>query len=181
MRKSCLISITHYELVSNSKNKNYEQIGTYSIGEYAAALQTMFAPEAETTFQLDGPEKISGRQTIRVAYKVPKATSSLSISYEGNPFVAGYDGFCWIDIQTHQVVQLTKRAMELPEGFPVKAADMKVSYNQIEIDGNLFWLPVRAQLLLQVGILESTILHRRNEIEFANYKKFSSGVRLIAD
>ena len=71
--------------------------------------------------------------------------------------------------------------MELPEGFPVKAADMKVSYNQIEIDGNLFWLPVRAQLLLQVGILESTILHRRNEIEFANYKKFSSGVRLIAD
>ena len=171
----------HYELVSNSKNKNYEQIGTYSIGEYAAALQTMFAPEAETTFQLDGPEKISGRQTIRVAYKVPKTTSSLSISYEGNPFVAGYDGFCWIDIQTHQVVQLTKRAMELPEGFPVKAADMKVSYNQIKIDGNLFWLPVRAQLLLQVGILESTILHRRNEIEFANYKKFSSGVRLIAD
>ena len=171
----------HYELISNSKNKNYEQIGTYSIGEYAAALQTMFAPEAGTTFQLDGPEKISDRQTIRVAYKVPRATSSLSISYEGNPFVAGYDGFCWIDIQTHQVVQLTKRAMELPEEFPVKAANMKVSYNQIEIDGNLFWLPVRAQLLLQVGILESTILHRRNEIEFANYKRFSSGVRLISD
>ena len=171
----------HYELVSNSKNKNYEQLGTYSIGEYAAALQTMFAPEAETTFRLDGPEKISGRQTIRVAYKVPREASSLLISYEGNPFVAGYDGFCWIDIETHQVVQLTKRALELPEEFPVKAAEIKVSYDQIKIDGNPFWLPVRAQLLLQVGILEGTILHRRNEIEFANYRRFSSAVRLITD
>ena len=123
-----------YQPVEGQKASG-SQDGTYSIGEFAAALRNVFAPESRTSFRPEEAEEISGRQTLRVAYRVPQEASSLQLTYEGNPLRVGYRGLCWIDVNSHQVVRLTKELVDLPEDFPIKASEMSIAYDRIRIGG----------------------------------------------
>ena len=157
------------------------QDGTYSIGEFAAALRNVFAPESRTSFRPEEAEEISGRQTLRVAYRVPQQASSLQLTYEGNPLRVGYRGLCWIDVNSYQVVRLTKELVDLPEDFPIKASEMSIAYDRIRIGGGQHWLPVRAQFNLSVGILQSVRIHTRNIIRFTDYRQFETDVKLLLE
>ena len=157
------------------------QDGAYSIGEFAAALRNVFAPESRTSFRPEEAEEIAGRQTLRVAYRVPQEASSLQLTYEGNPLRVGYRGLCWIDVNSHQVVRLTKELVDLPENFPIKASEMSIAYDRIRIGGGQHWLPVRAQFNLSVGILQSVRIHTRNIIRFTDYRQFETDVKLLLE
>ena len=155
--------------------------GTYSIGEFAAALRNVFARESRTSFRPEEAEEISGRQTVRIAYRVPQEASSLQLNYEGNPLRVGYRGLCWIDVNTYQVVRLTKEMVDLPEDFPVKTSEMSIAYDRIRIGGRQHWLPVRAQFNMSVGILQSVRVHTRNIIRFTDYRQFETDVKLLLE
>ncbi len=155
--------------------------GAYSIGEYASALQTVFAPRAGASFRLEGSEEISGHRTIRVAYEVPRETSTVQLRYQDNPLVVGYQGLCWIDVDSYQVVQLTKKVVDLPQDFPIKASEMRIAYDRIQIGESVHWLPVRAQFNLSIGILDNAQFHTRNDIQFSHYQKFEVGAKLLLD
>ena len=157
------------------------QDGAHSIGEFAAALRNVFAPESRTSFRPEEAEEISGRQTLRVAYRVPREASSLQLTYEGNPLRVGYRGSCWIDVNSHRVVRLTKELVDLPEDFPIKASEMSIAYDRIRIGGGQHWLPVRAQFNLSVGILQSVRIHTRNIIRFTDYRQFETDVKLLLE
>ena len=155
--------------------------GAYSIGEYASALQTLFAPQTGASFRLEGPEDIAGHRTIRVAYQVPRETSTVQLSYQGNRLVVGYRGLCWIDVKSYQVVRLTKKAVDLPQDFPIKASEMRITYDQIQFGERGHWLPVSAQLNLSIGILDGARLHTRNDVQFSDYRKFETDVKLVLE
>ncbi len=155
--------------------------GTYSIGEFAAALRNVFARESRTSFRPEEAEEISGRQTVRIAYRVPQEASSLQLNYEGNPLRVGYRGLCWIDVNTYQVVRLTKEMVDLPEDFPIKTSEMSIAYDRIRIGGRQHWLPVRAQFNMSVGILQSVRVHTRNIIRFTDYRQFETDVKLLLE
>ncbi|MDE2965114.1 MAG: pentapeptide repeat-containing protein, partial [Acidobacteriota bacterium] len=169
-----------YRLVEGQKATG-SQDGTYSIGEFAAALRNVFAPESRTSFRPEEAEEISGRQTLRVAYRVPREASSLQLNYEGNPLRVGYRGLCWIDVNSYQVVRLTKELVDLPEDFPIKASEMNIAYDRIRIGGGQHWLPVRAQFNLSVGVLQSVRIHTRNIIRFTDYRQFETDVKLLLE
>ena len=111
--------------------------GAYSIGEYAAALGNVFAPESRTSFRLEGAEEIAGHQTVRVAFRVPQDTSSIQLNYQGNPLKVGYRGLCWIDVNSYQVVQLIKKTVDLPEDFPIKTSEVSIAYDRVRIGESL--------------------------------------------
>ena len=169
-----------YKLVEGQRASG-SQDRTYSIGEFAAALRNVFAPESRTTFRPEETEEISGRQTLRVAYRVPRQASSLQLNYEGNPLRVGYRGLCWIDVNSYQVVRLTKELVDLPEDFPIKASEMSIAYDRIRIGGGQHWLPVRAQFNLSVGILQSVRIHTRNTIRFTDFRQFETDVKLLLE
>ena len=155
--------------------------GAYSIGQYAAALQNVFLPQSRTSFRLEGAEEIGGRQTVRVAFRIPQETSSLQLIHQGNPLRVGYRGLCWIDINSYQVVKLTKETVDLPEDFPIKTSEMTVAYDRVRIGENQHWLPVRAQFNMSVGILQSARVHSRNITRFTDYRQFEADVKLLLE
>lgn len=155
--------------------------GAYSIGQYAAALQNVFLPQSRTSFRLEGAEEIGGRQTVRVAFRIPQETSSLQLIHQGNPLRVGYRGLCWIDINSYQVVKLTKKTVDLPEDFPIKTSEMTVAYDRVRIGENQHWLPVRAQFHMSVGILQSARVHTRNVTRFTDYRQFEADVKLLLE
>ena len=155
--------------------------GAYSIGEYAAALRNVFAPESRTSFRLEGTEEIAEHQTVRVAFRVPQETSSAQLHYQGNPLQVGYRGLCWIDVNTYQVVQLIKETVDLPEDFPIKTSEVSIAYDRVRIGESLHWLPVRAQFNMSVGILESARVHSRNVTRFTDYRQFETDVKLVLE
>lgn len=155
--------------------------GAYSIGEYAAALRNVFAPESRTSFRLEGAEEIAGRQTVRVAYRIARDASSLQLTYQGNPLRVGYRGLCWIDVNSHQVVKLIKETVDLPEDFPIKTSAMSIAYDRIRIGQSQHWLPVRAQFHMSVGILQSARVHSRNVTRYTDYRQFETDVKLVLE
>ena len=155
--------------------------GAYSIGEFAAALRNVFAPESRTSFRLEEAEEIAGRPTVRVAYRIPREASSLQLTYEGNSLRAGYRGLCWIDVNSYQVVRLIKETVDLPKDFPIKTSEMSIAYDRIQIGGRQHWLPVRAQFNMSVGILQSVRAHTRNIIRFTDYRQFETDVKLVLE
>ena len=157
------------------------QDGAYSIGQFAAAIQNVFAPQSGASFRLEGAEEIAGRQTVRVAFGIPQETSSLQVTYQGNPLRVGYRGLCWIDINSYQVVQLIKETVDLPEDFPVKTSEVSIAYDQVRIGENQHWLPVRAQFNMSIGILQSARVHTRNVTRFTDYRQFETDVKLLLE
>ena len=155
--------------------------GAYSIGQYAATLRNVFAPESRTSFRLEGAEKIAGRQTVRVAYRIPQETSSMQLTYQGNPLRVGYRGLCWIDVNSYQVVQLSKETMDLPEDFAIKTSEVSISYDQIQIGERQHWLPVQSQFNMSVNVLKGARIHTRNVTRFTDYRKFETDVKLVLD
>ena len=157
------------------------QDGAYSIGQFAAAIQNVFIPQSRTSFRLEGAEEIAGRQTVRVAFRIPQETSALQVTYQGNPLRVGYRGLCWIDVSSYQVVQLIKKTVDLPEDFPVKTSEVNIAYDQVRIGESQHWLPVRAQFNMSIGILQSARVHTRNVTRFTDYRQFETDVKLLLE
>lgn len=155
--------------------------GAYSIGQFAAAIQNVFAPQSRTSFRLEGAEEMAGRQTVRVAFRIPQETSALQVTYQGNPLRVGYRGLCWIDVSSYQVVQLIKKTVDLPEDFPVKTSEVNIAYDQVRIGESQHWLPVRAQFNMSIGILQSARVHTRNVTRFTEYRQFETDVKLLLE
>ena len=169
-----------YQPVEGQK-ASASQDGAYSIGQFAAAIQNVFAPQSRTSFRLEGAEEIAGRQTVRVAYRIPQETSALQVTYQGNPLRVGYRGLCWIDVNSYQVVQLIKKTVDLPEDFPVKTSEVTIAYDQVRIGESQHWLPVQAQFNMSIGILQSARVHTRNVTRFTDYRQFETDVKLVLD
>ena len=169
-----------YQPVEGQKTLG-SQDGAYSIGQFAAAIQNVFTPQSRTSFRLEGAEEIAGRQTVRVAFRIPQETSALQVTYQGNPLRVGYRGLCWIDVNSYQIVKLIKKTVDLPEDFPVKTSEVSIAYDQVRIGENQHWLPVRAQLSMSIGILQSARVHTRNVTRFSDYRQFETDVNLVLE
>lgn len=169
-----------YQPVEGQKASG-SQDGAYSIGQFAAAIQNVFTPQSRTSFRLEGAEEIAGRQTVRVAFRIPQETSALQVTYQGNPLRVGYRGLCWIDVNSYQIVKLIKKTVDLPEDFPVKTSEVSIAYDQVRIGENQHWLPVRAQFSMSIGILQSARVHTRNVTRFSDYRQFETDVNLVLE
>ena len=169
-----------YQPVEGQKASGSQE-GAYSIGQFAAAIQNVFAPQSRTSFRLEGAEEIAGRQTVRVAFRIPQETSALQVTYQGNPLRVGYRGLSWIDVNSYQVVKLIKKTVDLPEDFPVKTSEVSIAYDQVRIGESQHWLPIRAQFNMSIGILQSARVHTRNVTRFTDYRQFETDVKLLLE
>ncbi|MDE2963813.1 MAG: pentapeptide repeat-containing protein, partial [Acidobacteriota bacterium] len=169
-----------YQPVEGQKASGSQE-GAYSIGQFAAAIQNVFAPQSRTSFRLEGAEEIAGRQTVRVAFRIPQETSALQVTYQGNPLRVGYRGLSWIDVNSYQVVKLIKKTVDLPEDFPVKTSEVSIAYDQVRIGESQHWLPIRAQFNMSIGILQSARVHTRNVTRFTDYRQFETDFKLVLD
>jgi hypothetical protein len=81
----------------------------------------------------------------------------------------GQHGYVYVDRETNAVVRIASEAESLPRDFPVKRAGSVLDYGFIEVGGHPYLLPLRS-----VTRLDALPLQHRNEVQFLNYRKFSS-------
>lgn len=156
--------------------------GSTSTGEFGSKLNFLFDPETKALFRLEGIDHSRGSPTIRVGFRVPKDTSKRGIvlrdSVAEQMVITPYRGRCWVDPTSLQVVKIEERAFRIPAGFPITRSEGSTEYDLVEISDRKYWLPVRAEVLLEN---RPRRVHTRNVIEFKRYRKFGSEVKFLTD
>jgi len=131
-------------------------------------------------------------------YEIPEASSHYSVDFccyrvlreipMELPFNAkpGYHGELFVDPRDGSIDRITVEA-DLKESDPVVTSAMAVQYGHVAIGGRQFICPVRAVAVTEVHNLEMEAIDavgmekHVNLVEFRNYRKFGSTVRIRPD
>jgi hypothetical protein len=86
-----------------------------------------------------------------------------------------FHGMVFIDTATHSVRRVTLIAQDIPKEFPTHSTAMAVDYDYVLINTHDYLVPVGAEVSLQQGKHEGVM----NTMEFRNYRRFGSNLRIL--
>ena len=148
-----------------------------SSGEFGSILAEIFAPETRTEFGWSRWTAINKRPMYVFSYHVPKERSNYRITSYGGPnfadpqtIVAGHHGEIIVDKGTRKVMRIYLHCEDLPANFPVRSADLTLSYDYTKIGDSDYVLPLRAELKMR----DDRNPPSKNLIQFYNYRKFGA-------
>lgn len=152
-------------------NLSHHQLGgAVSSGEFATMLYQIFKPETETEFEWARWATLRGRRMHVYSFRVRQARSEYSIHDEasGRTMIAGYRGLIYADAETRMVMRI-KMDCEGLQDFPIQRVGLELDYDNVEIAGQQYVLPLR--FVLSSG---SSSYASKNEVEFRRYQKFGA-------
>jgi len=175
------------------------EIGVISMGEFGGTLTLIFDPAGSTAFTVKGTQTIRGRKTQRIDFQAPQEGSKLGISMGDRRVIAAYQGSCWADLETRQIVRLQILVPRLPADFHIQKASQLIDYDRVKIGDGMYWLPVSAAS--ETSIIGNAAGARidlaatiwgfsrpgiswdkaavKNLIKFKNYRKFEAESRIL--
>ncbi len=153
--------------------------GSVSSGEFGSMMRAIFEPSSEAEFGWDHWATLRGRRMAVFNYFIDSGHSQYSISYgssEGDMqrIITAYSGLVYADPNTGEIDRITFTARDIPKTFPVTSAEETLDYDEQEISGHPYIVPLYAKLYMTAG-REKT----KNEIQFGNYRKFETGSTII--
>ncbi len=176
------------------------EVGLVSAGEFGGSLHSLFDPASNASFRLKGFQNIRGRKAARIQFQVPQETSQLAILLGQRRLTPAYEGECWADQESKQIIRLQVSVPQLPPDFNIQRVDQGVEYDQVRIGERTYWLPVSgvstAMLVANARDntidLYSTIFGQKCTmtwdkatvkilVKFKNYRKFETESKLIAE
>ena len=180
----------HYEIVSVNRKPapgtTMENMsGSLSMGEFGSALRGLFEHRTQAEFRPAGFKKINNIETLCIAFKVSQARSRRFISYDDKTIITAYRGRCWVDPDNYRIVRLEKKAVGIPGDFPVTRFDTIVDYAPVDISGSSYWLPKEAEIWISRRLpgvtLKTTGIRTKSKIQFDDYRRFGTGVKLVTE
>lgn len=151
--------------------------GVTSSGEFGSLLREIFERDTDTQFDWERWGTLRGRRMHVYTYKVPQARSKYSIAAGKDlRIIAGYHGLIYVDRDNSAVMKITLQADDIPSGFPVREVNLTLDYDQVDISGRKFILPLKAVITSRTGPKMLT----RNEVEFRMYRKFTAESSITA-
>jgi hypothetical protein len=91
--------------------------------------------------------------------------------------MVGFHGQVFIDAAAHNVRRITLIADDMPKDFSTHYTSIGVDYDYVSINNHDYLMPSSAQLRLKQGRHEAVM----NNIEFRNYRRFGSSIRILPD
>jgi hypothetical protein len=92
------------------------------------------------------------------------------------PVFSPYHGLVYVDYETGGVRKLTLETDPMPAGYPVRRVSCTLEYDDVSVAGNLYLLPVFAQLEVQLPKRRVA----RNDIIFRSYQRFGTRSRIVS-
>jgi VWFA-related protein len=170
---------TRTTLEVNGKSSSADHAGmkgALSEGEFGGFLRLVFSEKSKADFEWKETDELNGGTVQVYKYRVEKANSMFGIvGTNGRELIAGFHGQVFIDSATRSVRRITLEADDLPEAFSTHSSRMSVDYDYIAINGHDYLLPVSAQMRLAIGRRQVVL----NTIEFRNYRRFGSNMRIL--
>jgi hypothetical protein len=150
--------------------------GPTSTGEFGGVLGAVFEPSAKADFKWKETDTL-GSGTVQVfEYKVAKENSAYSVrGSNGLEPTVSFHGKVFIDAATRSVRRITLIADDLPKDFPTHASAITVDYDYVSINSHDYLMPISAEVSLLEGRREAIL----NTIEFRDYKRFGSNVKIL--
>ncbi len=150
-----------------------------SHGEFGGMMEEIFDASRGAQFTWDRWQMLDGTLMAVLAYFVTPELSRYAVccrpgshgtAKAGLEYVrTGHRGFIFVDPQTGRVMRLILYAADSAQGSNPLAAGHVLDYGPVTIGANHYILPVRSTAFVRIGEYES-----REEIEYRNYRKFSS-------
>lgn len=171
--------------VDSDTSNSYSGLdGATSGGEFVEDLTKIFKPDSKTKFEVESTDVLRGRPAVVYNYQIELANNKhggvglKGPIYRSSP--AGEKGRIWIDKDNFRVLRIEYQLIDIEPNFPVKAVTKFIDYDQVEIAGEKYLLPVLSDFR---GVVESTgkRFESRNVIRFKNYQKFGSEVKVLDD
>ena len=150
--------------------------GSWSMGEFASTLLSVFAPGSQTRFRFSRFSDIAGLPAKVYKFSISEENSRWNVSGERETITPAYDGSVWIHEETAHVLRVETHGVDLPQDFELDMVEMTVDYKRIRISGGEYLLPVESENL---GCWRGTGRCARNKIEFRNYRKFSAESTIV--
>ena len=137
-------------------------------------MATIFKPASETDHRWDHWTILRKRPTSVYFFRVPASHHPHELWYRTGPdkaifAVVGMHGYVYIDAETGSVTRISSVVEDIPHGFPVKKSATVLDYDYAEIGGRRYLLPLRAEVRVDAGDLQSL-----NAVEFHKYRKFGA-------
>ncbi len=145
--------------------------GNRSSGEFGSMLEDIFDPSSHTKFEWQRWATLRGRRMHVFSFTILQPYSKYSIRDDasGQTVVPGYHGLIYADRDTLRVMRVTMECDDIPAGFSVRQAAEILDYDFVNISGEKFLLPLKADLRFTGG--RALVW---NEIEFHLYRKFTT-------
>ena len=146
-------------------------VGTRSSGEYGTVLWNLFAPETKAKFRSAGEETIRNREALVYTFHVEQPRSHWRIHANNWAVTPGYSGRVWIEKGTGRALRIEKEALQLPSDYPMRSAELEMDFDDVEIGGQTYLLPVEAgHLSCRNG--GATCI--RNRITWSHHRRFDA-------
>ena len=173
-------------ILENNPNpkQSYEEVGgTSSTGEFVTVLAKIFKPESDTKFELTDTDVIRTRRALVFDYSIEKDKAQQVISVSGavsNSTISGMKGRIWIDRENFRVLRVESSATEIPDDFPIRAANRTIDYDWVTITSEKYLLPTLSDVRL-TSRESRQMFETRNVIRFKDYQKYGSEVKILDD
>jgi hypothetical protein len=171
--------------VNTETSNNYNGLdGATSGGEFVEDLKKIFKPESKTQFELLTTDLQRNRKSVVFQYEIAIENNKdggvglKGANYQSSP--AGEKGRIWIDREDFRVLRIEYQLTDIAPTFPVKAVTKFIDYDQVEIAGEKYLLPILSDFR---GTVESSNkrFESRNVIRFKNYQKFGTEVKVVEE
>jgi hypothetical protein len=130
----------------------------------------LFGPQAQTRFDWVRWDTMNGVRVAVFSFEVPPSISTRPLVNESQAFLVGYHGLVFANPENGEMLRL-EAWMDAPKGFPFQEDSFEIDYGAVHISGEEFLLPIKA-----MGHVRDGKLLAKNEIEFANYRKYEADV-----
>jgi hypothetical protein len=179
-----LISVNGIAQADVTGKGTYDQAGgTTSSGEFVTVLETVFKPDSKTKFEVFNTDVLRGHRAIVYKFDITRDLAKQQIVAYRNieqQTIAGMRGKIWIDRDTFRVLRLESEATEIPDTFPVRAANRAIDYDWITINNTKYMLPQLSEVRLTMRE-QREVYETRNEIRFRDYQKYDVDIKVLDD
>jgi hypothetical protein len=151
---------------------DYEKLGgATSYGDFGSVMLEIFERRSQTRFEWDHWGTLRGKRVMAFAYKIELANSEYRIGVKDQnlTITVGRHGLVEVDKDSHKIMRVTTIADDIPATFPIKAVESILDYDNVELSGHTFLLPLKGNTIATGGdFLE------KNENEFRIYRKYEA-------
>ena len=170
----------HYRNIkinNRAVKKDMKQIeGSWSMGEFASTLLSIFVPNSQTAFRFSRSSRAAGEPAVVYDFRIEEPNSQWNVSAGGGTITPAYKGAIWIHEKTARVLRIETEAFNLPPDFELDTVEMTVDYGFVHIGGEEYLLPIESENL---ACWRGSSSCSRNKIEFRNYRKFGAESTIV--
>jgi hypothetical protein len=182
MRLSYFNQREDYHLVLHNNTptaQDYQSVGgSSSYGDFGTMLRKIFERGTQAHFEWDHWGTLRAQRMMVFAYRVKQERSEYHVAVPDQHLdvIAGYHGLVYADVATHKINRITVEADTLPDGYPVQATRTILDYDNVDLSGHNFLLPLKGQVFMTAADIVT-----RNDESFHNYRKYSADSAISFD